>query len=183
MSLKTDRTLGFRFAITRPKVIVPLLLALGFSGAEGLWWLALGFALLGVFRAYQILSYDDLVDRLRLREHKRQCGITRRLSPQECIEVLRIDRYAQALRDSGADVKLGEDVLERMWIRVKDKGLNDAAGELREFRMTLPTLPAPYSEKHKDLDRNAGQPEQDLTSRIQQELDLMRAAHIEVEAI
>lgn len=165
-----SRTL--RFALSRPKVITPIALAIFFTTVVGLWWLGLGFAVLAFYRVTHILSYSDLEDRLRLRDQRCRHGMAKKLSAAERAEVLRIDRYARNLTDSGVGSGLADDILERMWTLIKNERPQDAARSLRAFFAGLPQLPEQRGAAAGD----------DLGRRIQEELDLIRAARTEVEA-
>lgn len=172
----------FGFAMTRPRVLIPGILGCCFLSVWGVWWLGVGFLAVALMRIGRILSHTDLDDRLRLKSERQRHGLRQRLSDAERVEVLAIDNYGKELTGGGADEKLAEEISERMWRLIRERRPHDASGVLADFRRSLPELPM---QVHGTTGRSAASTPgsgEDLSRRIEHELDLMRAARIEVEA-
>ena len=161
------------FAVTCPGVWIPWALGAGLIAAD---ISLLGGALLGFFglaRLQHVFSHRDLDQRLRLKGEKQSQRIERMLTAGERAEVLALDSYCNALREAGAEASLCDLVKDESWKILKLPGI-DSAARLRRLRQGLPapTTEAPASE-----------PDSTLGQQIQQELDLLRVTHREVELV
>lgn len=122
----------------------------------------------------RLLSHDDLDDRLRLREEKRQHGIMRLLRESEREEILAVDRYAGELEAMGANPSLVRQVRGQAWKIVKQAGQQDATVPLRTYRLGLPTIAEP-------MEQESGS--SDLRGDIERELQVLRATQRELDSL
>ncbi len=166
----TNRTLGF--ALTRPRVLVPGLLGVALLAGHVSLFFGLGFTALALWQLLRLASDPALDDLLRLRRDKERHQIRRLLFPAEREEILALDRYAARLASAGADGTLGQEVMSRAWEIVREAGGEDASTALRVLRHGLPTMSEPQ--------RGATSA---LASRIDRELDILRAARREVDSL
>lgn len=162
---------AFGYTLSRPRVLVPAVIGAALLLGGG--WKIAGFVLLGVafFKALRLLDSDDLDHRLAQRHTRQRHGVWRQLNHAEGAEMQLIERYAAALKASGADPALARDTVEEAWRIVARQSSQDATVELRQFRQSLPPLPEVHG-------GTAG-----LSERIRAELDLLRATRKEIETL
>jgi len=162
----------WQFVATRPGVLLPSLIGLGMLlGHVGPVW-SLGLFGLAALRARRLLDTPDLETRLRLRDEKRRHGIHRVLQERERDELLALDSYRQAMRERGADPKLGERLMAEAWELIRSLDPNEAGARLASLRHSLP----PLGEPERSADGG-------LAAQIEKELWLLHAAERELESI
>jgi hypothetical protein len=166
----TTRTL--RFALTRPKVVLPTLLGVGLlAGQVSLFW-GCAFLAFALWQSLRVGGAPQLDDLLRLREQKHAHRIDRLLTPFERQEIVAIDDYAKSLRRAGGDAALCEEILTQAWGLVRNAGTADASDALRALRHSLPPLAG---------DRAAASPP--LGQRIDRELRIIDATQKEMDGL
>jgi len=161
------------FALTRPGVWIPLAggAALAIGGVTVVGGIILG--IIGAARFKHVLSHSDLDQRLQLKACKREQRIERMLTEGERQEIVELDLYSNALRQFGADRKLGERVMGEAWRILREDPANQTVEGLKRLRHDLPPLHA----------HAAAEPDSDVGQQIQQELDLLRVTQKEVEQV
>jgi hypothetical protein len=164
------------YGVTRPSVLV--LAAVGAVLILRWGWLIPGAACLGLAAVAVLRLFGDRQtgERLRLQNERRRYQVARTLWKAEMAELALLERYIDALRDSGCASDVTSGLWQHAWALIKKAGLNEATLELREFRKQLPEL----ADGSKPGGPSDADTERALRERLQREVALINAAEREI---